>query len=116
MSKWPARLRALWPSSVAPFAVVIYLAILLRLILIPNPGFEADVSFWKSWGLAAKDKGVVWSLHNTNNNYPTPFAYVLGGMAWLYSLLANPHNYSQYWSNTNTWFLAVAKLPSILAD
>ena len=62
------------------------LAIVIRLLLIPNPGFEADISFWKSWGLATYDKGIVEGMKVTNNNYPTPFAYTLGGMVWVYSM------------------------------
>lgn len=96
---------------------ILSLGLLLRFLFIPNPGFEADVAFWKGWGLAAADKGVVWSMQNTNNNYPTPFAYTLGGMVHLYRLLGgNPHNFDDYWSNTNLRFLFVSKLPAILAD
>ncbi len=96
--------------------IVFLLAMFLRLMLIPNPGFEADISFWKSWGLAAADRGVVWAMHNTNSNYPTPFTYLLGAMVKVYSLLADPHNFNEFWSNTNTLFLTIAKLPAILAD
>lgn len=98
------------------FFIVFFLALFLRLILIPNPGFEADISFWKSWGLATFDKGIVEGLKVSNNNYPTPFAYVLGLVIGLYSLLANPHIFNDFWLNTNLPFLFVAKLPSILSD
>ena len=96
--------------------IVFFIALLLRLILIPNPGFEADISFWKSWGLATLDRGIVGGIAVSNFNYPTPFAYTLGFLAWLYSLFADPHNFNEYWTNTNTLFLFVAKLPSIMAD
>ena len=92
------------------------LAVILRLILMFNPGFEADVSFWKSWGLATYDKGIVEGLKVTNNNYPTPFAYVLGGMVAVYSLFANPHDFNAFWSNTNYLFLFISKLFPVLAD
>ena len=86
--------------------IVFSLAFLLRLFFIPNPGFEADVAFWKGWGLAAADKGVVWGITHTNNNYPTPFAYTLGGMVVLYRLLGgNPYDFNDYWSNINLKFL-----------
>lgn len=88
----------------------------LRLLLIPNPGFEADISFWKSWGLAPFDHGIVWSMYNTNNNYPTPFAYILLAMVKIYSLFSDPHNFNVFWNNHNLLFLTLAKLPSILAD
>lgn len=92
------------------------IALLLRIILIPHPGFEADISFWKSWGLATRDFGIVEGLKVSNFNYPTPFAYTLGLMTWIYSLFKDPHNFNEYWSNTNLAFLFVSKLPSILAD
>ena len=96
--------------------IVFGLGLILRLFLIPNPGFEADISFWKSWGLATLDHGIVEGLKVSNFNYPIPFAYTLGFLAWLYSLFADPHNFNEFWTNTNTLFLFVAKLPAILAD
>ena len=89
---------------------------LLRMVFVPNPGFEADMSFWKSWGLAPFDHGLVWSMFNTNNNYPTPFAYLLWLVTAIYSLFSNPHNYNEFWSNTNLLFLTLMKLPAVLAD
>jgi hypothetical protein len=104
-------------NRTAALIILFSLGLLLRLAFVPNPGFEADVSFWKGWGLASADKGVVWSMLNTNNNYPTPFAYTLGGMVHLYRLLGgDPYNFDDYWSNTNVRFLFVSKLPAILAD
>jgi len=89
---------------------------LLRLIFIPNPGFEADVSFWKSWGLAPFDHGIVWGAHNTNFNYPMPFMYLLWAMVKVYSFFADPHNFDAFWNNHNLLFLTICKLPTILAD
>lgn len=97
-------------------AFVFLLAFVVRLLFIPSPGFEADVAFWKSWGLAALDHGVVWSMHNTNNNYPTPFAYFLAAMVKVYSFIADPHDFYRFWDNTNLLFLIIAKMPAILAD
>lgn len=91
-------------------------ALLIRLLLVPNPGFEADVSFWKSWGLAVMDFGLVKGLPLTNFNYPTPFGYFLFLMVKTYSLFADPHNFNQFWQNNNLLFLFIAKLPAILAD
>lgn len=98
------------------FSILITLAIVLRLVLIPNPGFEADVSFWKSWGLATVDFGIVEGLNVTNNNYPTPFAYTLGALVWIYKLFADPHNFNVFWKNTNLIFLAISKALPIIAD
>lgn len=92
------------------------LAFFIRLLLIPNPGFEADVAFWKSWGLAVLDFGIVKGLPLTNFNYPTPFGYFLAFMVWVYRLGADPHNFNEFWQNTNLWFLVVSKLPAIIAD
>ncbi len=96
--------------------LAILFALFLRISLIFNPGFEADVSFWKSWGLATYDKGIVEGMKITNNNYPTPFAYVLGGMVWIYSRFADPHSFNTFWNSTNVLFLAVSKAFPILAD
>ncbi|MBI3577106.1 NPCBM/NEW2 domain-containing protein [Candidatus Gottesmanbacteria bacterium] len=98
------------------FWVVLFFALLFRLILIPNPGFEADVSFWKSWGLAVVDMGIIKGVAITNSNYPTPFNYVLGGMVAIYKLFADPHNFNEFWSNTNVLFLAISKAFPVLAD
>jgi Gpi18-like mannosyltransferase len=92
------------------------LALFIRLLLIPNPGFEADVAFWKSWGLAVLDFGIVKGLLVTNFNYPTPFGYFLAIMPAAYRLFADPHNFNQYWQNTNLLFLIVSKLPAVIAD
>ncbi len=102
--------------SLTLFHFICIAAIAVRLALIPNPGFEADISFWKSWGLATVDFGIVEGMKVTNNNYPTPFAYTLGAMVLVYKLFADPHNFTQFWQNTNLLFLTVSKLVPILAD
>lgn len=102
--------------SLTTFHLILIVAIALRIALIPNPGFEADISFWKSWGLATVDFGIVEGMKVTNNNYPTPFAYTLGAMVGMYKLFADPHNFTQFWQNTNLLFLTISKLAPILAD
>ncbi len=91
-------------------------AFLFRMCFVPNPGFEADMSFWKSWGLAPFDFGLIKGLSLTNNNYPTPFGYILWVVTAIYSLFQNPHIYEEFWANTNLLFLTIMKLPAILAD
>jgi hypothetical protein len=93
-----------------------FLALALRIFLIPNRGFEADVAFWKSWGLSALDNGVVEGIAITNNNYPTPFSYLLAILAFCYRLFADPHIFNDFWNDGNVLFLLIAKLPSIIAD
>ncbi|MBI5019615.1 hypothetical protein HZB58_05085, partial [Candidatus Gottesmanbacteria bacterium] len=95
---------------------ILIIGLALRIFLIPNPGFEADISFWKSWGLATWDFGIVEGMKVTNNNYPTPFAYTLGLMVGIYKLFADPHVFTQFWSNTNLLFLTISKLFPIAAD
>jgi len=99
-----------------PFHTLFIAAVILRVLLIANPGFEADISFWKSWGLATFDKWIIEGLAVSNNNCPTPVAYVLGGMVVIYSIFADPHNFNVFWQNTNLLFLAVAKFLPIIAD
>ena len=98
------------------YSLLFTLAVVIRLALIPNPGFEADISFWKSWGLATYDKGIVEGMKATNNNYPTPFAYSLGAMVGIYSFFSDPHVFDEFWNNSNLLFLTISKLFPILAD
>lgn len=85
-------------------------------MLLFSPGFEADISFWKSWGLATYDKGIIEGLKVSNNNYPTPFAYTLGSMVAIYSVFADPHNFAEFWNSNNLLFLVISKLYPVLAD
>ena len=98
------------------FFLVIFAGLLIRIILIGNPGFLADVAFWKSWSLAASDHGIVWTVFNTNINYPPGFIYVLWLMGKLYALLGNPHDYNTFWRENNFLFLLVSKSFAIVAD
>lgn len=102
--------------GVSVYSLLFSLAIFIRIVFLFNPGFEADISFWKSWGLATYDKGIVEGLKVTNNNYPTPFAYTLGTMVAVYSIFADPHNFNEFWSNTNLLFLVISKMYPVLAD
>lgn len=103
-------------AVILPIHWILIIGLALRILLIPNPGFEADISFWKSWGLATWDFGIVEGMKVTNNNYPTPFAYTLGLMVGLYKLFADPHVFAEFWSNTNLIFLTISKLFPIAAD
>ncbi|MBI2611893.1 NPCBM/NEW2 domain-containing protein [Candidatus Gottesmanbacteria bacterium] len=95
---------------------LLLIGLLIRLIFIPNTGFIADISFWKSWGLAARDHGIVWTAHNTNINYPPGFIYILWYMGESYSLFADPQNFNEFWDAGNLLFLAISKFPAILSD
>ncbi|MBI3955363.1 hypothetical protein HY338_02880, partial [Candidatus Gottesmanbacteria bacterium] len=98
------------------FPILIVVGLVIRLLLIGNTGFLADVSFWKSWGLAAIDHGIVWTSHNTNINYPPGFIYVLWIMGKLYSFFGNPHDFNSFWRENNFAFLFVSKSIAIAAD
>ncbi len=98
------------------FLVLLFLGLLFRFLFIGNPGFVADISFWKSWSLAAIDQGIVPASHSTNINYPPGFLYVLWLMGKLYSLFANPHNFQDFWRENNFLFLFASKSIAIAAD
>src|SRR3990172_6734962 len=76
--------------------IFLYIGLILRILAIPAQGFEADIAFWKSWGLAPYDLGIVKAREITNNNYPAPFSYFLWFITWVYSFAADPHNFYEY--------------------
>lgn len=98
------------------FLFILFLGLVIRFILVGNTGFVADVSFWKSWSLAAIDHGIVWTTHNTNINYPPGFVYVLWVMGKIYSFFADPHDFNNFWRENNFLFLFSSKVIAILAD
>ncbi len=95
---------------------ILFIALVVRLLFIGNTGFIADISFWKSWSLAAVDHGIVWTAHNTNINYPPGFIYVLWWMGQMYRLVADPHNFNEFWQINNFPFLFISKVPAIVSD
>ena len=98
------------------FYLLLFLGVIIRLVLIPVPGFKADVAFWKGWGLAVADKGILWLVNNTNYNYPPGFAYVLWLINKIYALFKNPYNINEYWADNNVFYLFLIKLITIAAD
>lgn len=98
------------------FFIVLLIGIVIRLVLVGNPGFIADVAFWKSWSLAASDHGIVWTAFNTNINYPPGFIYVLWVMGKIYTLFGNPHNFNDFWRENNFGFLLASKSIAIASD
>lgn len=97
-------------------AVFIILGAILRLFLIPLPGFKADMAFWKAWSLAASDRGIIWLVKNTNYNYPPAFEYVLWVIGKIYTFFANPHDLNYYWREDNLAYLFLFKSFIIVAD
>ncbi len=100
----------------SPFLFVLFIGLIIRLLLVGNTGFIADISFWKSWSLAALDHGVVWTTQNTNINYPPGFIYVLWLMGKLYSIFGDPHNFNTFWKENNFGFLLASKSIAIFSD
>ncbi len=98
------------------FHILIGLGLLIRLLLIPIPGFKADVAFWKGWGLAVADKGILWLVNNTNYNYPPGFGYILWIVNKVYALFKNPYNINEYWADNNIFYLFLLKIVTIGAD
>src|SRR3989344_9506443 len=98
------------------FYIFLGFGLLIRLLLIPIPGFKADVAFWKGWGLAVADKGILWLVNNTNYNYPPGFAYVLWLINKVYALFKDSHNINEYWATNNLFYLFLIKLITIAAD
>lgn len=98
------------------FLFILFLGLLIRIFFIGNTGFLADIAFWKSWSLAAADHGIVWAASNTNSNYPPAFFYVLWLMGKVYALIADPHNFNDFWRQNNFAFLLVSKSVAIISD
>ncbi len=96
--------------------LLLLLGTMLRFLLVPLPGFRADVAFWKGWGLAVADKGIVWLVRNTNFNYPPGFAYILYLINKIYALFANPAVINDYWADNNLLYLFLTKSLTIAAD
>lgn len=99
-----------------PFFIILLIGTLIRLLLVGNPGFIADIAFWKSWSLGAIDHGIVWTAFNTNINYPPGFIYVLWIMGKIYTLFGNPHNFNDFWRENNFGFLLASKSIAIFSD
>lgn len=98
------------------YFLLLFLGFIVRLLLIPVSGFKADIAFWKGWGLAVADRGIIWLVNNTNYNYPPGFAYILDLIGKIYKLFADPYNISQYWMDNNLLYLFLFKLIIIISD
>lgn len=98
------------------YFLLLFLGFVVRVLLVPVSGFRADMAFWKGWGLAVADKGIIWLVNNTNYNYPPGFAYILDLIGKIYKLFADPYNVSQYWMDNNLLYLFLFKLIIIISD
>jgi len=98
------------------YFLLLFLGFIVRLLMISVSGFKADIAFWKGWGLAVSDKGIIWLVNNTNYNYPPGFAYILDLIGKVYKLFADPYNIDQYWMDNNFLYLFLFKLIIIISD
>lgn len=98
------------------YFLLLFLGFITRILLIPVSGFKADIAFWKGWGLAVADRGIIWLVNNTNYNYPPGFAYILDLIGKIYKLFADPYNISQYWMDNNLLYLFLFKIIIIVSD
>lgn len=95
---------------------LLFAGLIVRLFLVPQHGYEGDIVFWKTWALAAHDKGVVWMANNTSFNYPVGYGLILWLIGQTYALFADIHNPAVFSQPGNYFFLLLAKMPSIVAD
>lgn len=99
----------------SPFFLILFLGLIIRLIFVPHPGFEADIAYWKWWGEAAS-KGPANALYTTSINYPPFFIYVLGLIWKIYAFLSPSVSPEQLYQTNNFLFLLIVKLPAIISD
>lgn len=95
--------------------LILVLGFLIRLFFVPQPGFSADIAYWKWWGMDAFKKGVVHTVNYTGYNYPSFYLYILALTDGIYSLFS-PLDTDFFWNENNLLFLFLIKLPYILAD
>ena len=103
------------------FGIVFLLSFLIRIFLVPHPGFKADIAYWKWWGMSAAHEGITGPLVNTAYNYPSFYLYILKITSHLYELFTgfnfalDQHN-GIFWNDQNLLYLFLIKLPYLLAD
>jgi Gpi18-like mannosyltransferase len=104
------------PYAKSTVYLVFFLAAFLRLVLIPHPGFLADIAYWKWWTRDSADHGLVHTITSTGINYPPLYLVVMKVTGHVYSLFADAHNEAAYFDKSNLLFLFLIKLPYIAAD
>lgn len=98
-----------------PLLAFLGLGFLIRLALIPHPGFLADIAYWKWWASSAAEEGLAATLTQTGINYPPLYLYFLKATGHLYQLFGSFDD-PGFWDQSNYLFLLLIKLPYILAD
>ena len=67
----------------------ILIGLIFRILLIPHPGYEADIINWSKWAQAVVDHGFIWLVGNTQYNYPPGMIYILYGLGKINQLIPN---------------------------
>lgn len=97
--------------------ILIFLGFLIRFFLLPFPGHEHDMAFWKAWSLLGADKGPVELVASGNfYNYPSFFAVFISIFGLVFKLIQNPYNVQKYWSTTNFTYLILFKILAVFGD
>ena len=84
--------------------------LILRVILLHNPGHTFDLDLYREWLLKVGESGVTQVYRTSNMDYPPLYAYILEPFAWIYRLLSGFG-----WTGLATLTVLV-KLPPTLFD
>ena len=99
-----------------PLAVLLGLAVVVRLFFLPSTGFHNDVAAFEAWTLTLKDNPP-WLFYGKTSfaDYPPGYFLVLWVLAGIYNVLGNLHLIS---TNDSSYFAlrVLVKLPALLMD
>lgn len=98
------------------FTSLAALALFVRLVFVPHPGFLADIAYWKWWTKDSAQHGLVHTVTQTGINYPPLYLVVMKATGHVYSLFGNLNDDKTYWDKSNLLFLFLIKIPYIAAD
>jgi Gpi18-like mannosyltransferase len=97
--------------------ILIFLGFFIRFFLLPFPGHEHDMAFWKAWSLYGADFGPIKLIENLPYyNYPSFFAVFISVFGVIFKLIQSPYNVVRYWQTTNLTYLFSFKIWSISGD
>lgn len=91
------------------FYLLMGAAIVVRLIIAPDPGFIGDVNLYKDWALTLADPNRIMGIYHPGSSvdYPPLFLYILAPIGWLVRACC--------WQNS-TLFTILIKLPALITD
>lgn len=100
-------------KKVLIFAFLIILMVLVRVVLLPQPGLGYDMGYWFGWSKSIKDFGLinVYEQYYTDYvNYPPILMYFLWLLAKVYTFLGG------LWDDPSTLFYILVKIPGVVFD